>query len=62
LPWQQAETHHKFYNSQYPHTKMLNFGEHGHHNISHNFGIQRMRRFGRSIARKTLFPTFWPDA
>jgi hypothetical protein len=32
--------------------KMLNFGERGHHNISHNFGSQHMRRFRLSNARK----------
>jgi hypothetical protein len=31
---------------------MLNFGERGHHNISPNFGIQRMERFRHSLARK----------
>jgi hypothetical protein len=53
---QQADTRRNFHNSHYPYSKMLSFGENGHHNISYNFGIQRMIRFRCSIARKFSFP------
>jgi hypothetical protein len=53
--WQQADTHRTFRNAHYPHAIMLNLDECGRHNISPNFGIQRMKRFRRSLARKIAF-------
>ena len=54
-PTEISATLRNFRNSQHSYAKMMNFGEHGHHNILHNFGIQRMKRFRRSIARKLPF-------
>jgi hypothetical protein len=52
---QQADTQRNFCNSHYRYAKIMSFGEHGHHNIPYNFGIQRMIRFRRSITQKIPF-------